>query len=70
MGSRKRSSEYWVSIVKLNKILYEISGIPETVAKADMKIAAYKTFIRTKFVTVISDKNMSVGQRQMMDRDK
>ncbi|KAH9530512.1 hypothetical protein CY35_20G007200, partial [Sphagnum magellanicum] len=61
MGSGKGSPEYSVSIVKPNRILYEISGIPETVARAAMRIAAYKMPIRTQFVTAISDKNMSDG---------
>src|SRR5579875_1794310 len=51
MGSGKGSPEYWVSVVKPGRILYEISGIPETVAKAAMKIAAYKMPIRTQFIT-------------------
>jgi len=58
MGSRKGSPEYWVSINKPNKILYEISGVPETVARVAMRIATYKMPIRIQFVIVISDKNM------------
>ncbi len=61
MGSGKGFPEYWVSIVKLNRILYEISGVPETVARAAMRIVAYKMPIRTQFVIIISDKNMSDG---------
>nr|YP_010188898.1 ribosomal protein L16 [Orthotrichum stellatum]QZJ47701.1 ribosomal protein L16 [Orthotrichum stellatum] len=51
MGSGKGSPEYWVSVVKPGRILYEISGIPETIAKAAMRIAAYKMPIRTQFIT-------------------
>lgn len=51
MGSGKGSPEYWVSVVKPGRILYEISGIPETIARAAMKIAAYKMPIRTRFIT-------------------
>lgn len=50
MGSGKGSPEYWVSVVKPGKILYEISGIPEITARAAMKIAAYKMPIRTQFI--------------------
>lgn len=39
MGSGKGSPEYWVSVVKPGRILYEISGIPETVARAAMRTA-------------------------------
>lgn len=50
MGSGKGSPEYWVSVVKPGRILYEISGVPETIAKAAMRIAAYKMPIRTQFI--------------------
>jgi large subunit ribosomal protein L16 len=53
MGSGKGSPEYWVSVVKPGRILYEISGVPETIAKAAMKIAAYKMPIHTQFITYI-----------------
>lgn len=51
MGSGKGSPEYWVSVVKPGRILYEISGVPETIARAAMRIAAYKMPIRTQFIT-------------------
>nr|QYB18500.1 ribosomal protein L16 [Conocephalum salebrosum]QYB18588.1 ribosomal protein L16 [Conocephalum salebrosum]QYB18675.1 ribosomal protein L16 [Conocephalum conicum]QYB18762.1 ribosomal protein L16 [Conocephalum conicum] len=51
MGSGKGSPEYWVAVVKPGKILYEISGVSENIAKAAMKIAAYKMPIRTQFIT-------------------
>ena len=53
MGSGKGSPEYWVSVVKPGRILYEISGVPETIAKAAMKIAAYKMPIHTQFITSV-----------------
>nr|ARV78376.1 ribosomal protein L16 [Aneura pinguis]WGO59222.1 ribosomal protein L16 [Aneura pinguis]WGO59566.1 ribosomal protein L16 [Aneura pinguis]WGO59652.1 ribosomal protein L16 [Aneura pinguis] len=52
MGSGKGSPEYWVAIAKPGKILYEIGGVSENVAKAAMKIAAYKMPIRTAFVGI------------------
>jgi large subunit ribosomal protein L16 len=51
MGSGKGSPEYWVSVVKPGRILYEISGVPESIARAAMRIAAYKMPIRTQFIT-------------------
>nr|YP_010958452.1 ribosomal protein L16 [Vandenboschia auriculata]ALO81780.1 ribosomal protein L16 [Vandenboschia auriculata] len=51
MGSGKGSTEFWVSIVKPGRILYEISGVPENIARAAMKIASYKISIRTQIVT-------------------
>nr|YP_009129815.1 ribosomal protein L16 [Vanilla planifolia]YP_009456268.1 ribosomal protein L16 [Vanilla pompona]AID52195.1 ribosomal protein L16 [Vanilla planifolia]AUJ22500.1 ribosomal protein L16 [Vanilla pompona]QII90259.1 ribosomal protein L16 [Vanilla planifolia] len=49
MGSGKGSPEYWVAVVKRGRILYEMSGVSKTVAKAAMRIAAYKMPILTQF---------------------
>ncbi len=61
MGLGKGSSKYWVSGFKPNRILYEICGVPEIVAKAAMKIATYKMLIHIQFVTFISDTKMNDG---------
>nr|YP_009450063.1 ribosomal protein L16 [Burmannia cryptopetala]ANK36260.1 ribosomal protein L16 [Burmannia cryptopetala] len=50
MGSGKGSTEYWVSVVKPGRILYEIGGVSEIMAKAAIEIAACKMPIRTQFV--------------------
>lgn len=50
MGSGKGSPEYWVAVVKPGKILYEMKGVSESVARAAMKIAAYKMPIKTQFL--------------------
>lgn len=50
MGSGKGSPEYWVSVVKPGRIIYEMSGVSETVARAAMLITASKMPIRTQFV--------------------
>nr|YP_009561347.1 ribosomal protein L16 [Selaginella vardei]QAR48767.1 ribosomal protein L16 [Selaginella vardei] len=50
MGSGKGSPEYWVSVVKPGRILYEMGGVPENVAGAAMRIAAYKMPVRTQFL--------------------
>ena len=51
MGSGKGSVEYWVSVVKPGKILYEIRGVSELTARSAMRIASYKLPIKTRFVT-------------------
>lgn len=51
MGSGKGAPEFWVAVVKPGKILYEIKGVPETVARSAMRIAAYKLPIKTQFLT-------------------
>uniref|UniRef100_UPI00315C6C92 ribosomal protein L16 n=1 Tax=Ophioglossum thermale TaxID=488176 RepID=UPI00315C6C92 len=50
MGSGKGSPEYWVAVIKPGRILYEMSGVSESVARAAMRIAAYKMPVRTKFI--------------------
>uniref|UniRef100_UPI0030E17928 ribosomal protein L16 n=1 Tax=Hedysarum lehmannianum TaxID=1402432 RepID=UPI0030E17928 len=50
MGSGKGSPEYWVAVVKPGKILYEMSGVPENIARKAISIAASKMPIRTQFI--------------------
>ncbi len=54
MGKGKGAPEDWVSVVKPGKILYEMEGVPEDVAKEAMRLAAHKLPIRTKFVGRLS----------------
>ncbi len=51
MGSGKGNPEYWVAVVKPGRIMFEIAGIPEEVAREAMRLAAQKLPIKTKFVT-------------------
>lgn len=50
MGSGKGAPEGWVAVVKPGKILFEIAGVPEDVAREALRLAAHKLPIRTKFV--------------------
>nr|YP_009762749.1 ribosomal protein L16 [Wolffia brasiliensis]QIQ59769.1 ribosomal protein L16 [Wolffia brasiliensis] len=50
MGSGKGSPEYWVAVVKPGRILYEIGGVSETVARTAMLLASSKMPIRTQFI--------------------
>jgi large subunit ribosomal protein L16 len=50
MGKGKGSPEFWVSVVKRGRIIFEIKGLPENEAKALLKAAAYKLPIRTQVV--------------------
>ena len=50
MGSGKGAPDYWVAVVHPGKILYEMKGIPETMARQALRIAAYKMPIKTKFI--------------------
>ena len=50
MGSCKGAVDYWVATVKPGTILFEISSVPEEVARAAFNLAAYKLPIKTKFI--------------------
>lgn len=50
MGSGKGNVEYWVAVVKPGKLLYEISGISEFMARSALRIAAYKMPILTRII--------------------
>nr|YP_009435262.1 ribosomal protein L16 [Lobelia malowensis]ATG25263.1 ribosomal protein L16 [Lobelia malowensis] len=50
MGSGKGSPEYWVAVVKPGRILYEIGGVTQTIARKAISIAASKMPIRTQFI--------------------
>ena len=50
MGKGKGSPEYWVAVVKPGRILFEIEGVEQDVAKEAMRLASHKLPIKTKFV--------------------
>ena len=51
MGSGKGSPEYWVAVVKPGRVLFEMDGVSEEIAKEAMRLASHKLPIKTKFVT-------------------
>lgn len=51
MGKGKGNVEYWVALVQPGKILYEINGVPENLAREAFKLAAAKLPIRSFFVS-------------------
>ena len=51
MGSGKGSPEYWVAVVKPGRVLFEIKGVSEEVAREAMRLAMHKLPIKCKFVT-------------------
>ena len=50
MGSGKGSPEYWVAVVKPGRVLFEIAGVSEDVAREAMRLAMHKLPIKCKFV--------------------
>ena len=51
MGSGKGSPEYWVAVVKPGRVLFEMEGVDEAVAREAMRLAGHKLPIKTKFMT-------------------
>ena len=51
MGSGKGNVEYYVAVVKKGRVMFEVSGVPEDVAREAMRKAGHKLPIDTKFVT-------------------
>ncbi len=51
MGKGKGAVEFWVAVVKRGKILFEIEGLPEELAKQSMRLAASKIPFRTRFIS-------------------
>ena len=50
MGSGKGAPEYWVAVVKPGRVMFEIAGVPEDVAREALRLASHKLPIKTKIV--------------------
>lgn len=50
MGSGKGAPEYWVAVVKEGRIMFELAGVNEEIAREAMRLASHKLPIKTKFV--------------------
>ncbi|EGS33644.1 MULTISPECIES: 50S ribosomal protein L16 [unclassified Veillonella] len=50
MGSGKGSPEKWVAVVRPGRVMFEMNGVPEVVAREAMRLASHKLPIKTKFV--------------------
>ena len=70
MGSGKGAPEYWVSVVKPGRVLFEMKGVPEESAREALRLAGHKLPIRTKFikkdniVEVVESTTESGGEEQ------
>lgn len=56
MGSGKGSPEYWVAVVKPGRVMFEIGGVSEELAREAMRLAAHKLPIKCKFVSKKAEK--------------
>lgn len=50
MGSGKGSPEYWVAVVKPGRVMFEVAGVSEEIAREAIRLASHKLPIKTKFV--------------------
>jgi len=50
MGKGKGDPEFWVDVIRPGRVIFEIEGVPEDVAREAMRLAAHKLPIRTRFI--------------------
>ena len=50
MGSGKGSPEYWVAVVKPGRVLFEVAGVSEEIAREALRLASHKLPLKTKFL--------------------
>ncbi len=55
MGSGKGSPEFWVAVVKPGRVLFEMAGVSEDIAKEALRLASHKLPVKTKFVSKESE---------------
>jgi large subunit ribosomal protein L16 len=51
MGSGKGNPEYWVAVVRPGRVMFELSGVDEELAREALRLAGHKLPVRTRFVT-------------------
>jgi large subunit ribosomal protein L16 len=51
MGKGKGATDHWAAVIKRGKIIFEIEGIPEEIARESLRLAAHKLSFKTKFVS-------------------
>ncbi len=61
MGSGKGAVEYWVAIVKPGRVMFEMAGVPEDVAREAMRLAGHKLPVKCKFVRKADLENPAEG---------
>ncbi|MEW6424088.1 MAG: 50S ribosomal protein L16 [Bacillota bacterium] len=62
MGSGKGAPEYWVAVVKPGRIMFEVDGVSEEVAREAMRLAAHKLPVKTRFVKRAEGSEVNEGQ--------
>ena len=62
MGSGKGSPEYWVAVVTPGRVMFEIAGVPEDVAREALRLASHKLPIKTKVIKREVVESQEVGE--------
>jgi large subunit ribosomal protein L16 len=60
MGSGKGNPEYWVAVVRPGRVLFELAGVPEQLARSAMELAIQKLPIKARFVTRAEQEHVEV----------
>ena len=55
MGSGKGSPEYWVAVVKPGRVMFELAGVSEEVAREALRLASHELPIKTKVITAVAE---------------
>jgi len=66
MGSGKGAPDHWVAVVKAGRMLFEISGVSEEVAKEAMRLASHKLPLHTRFI--VRETSLAAGS-ESRDRE-
>jgi len=64
MGSGKGSPEYWVAVVKPGRVMFELNGVAEDVAREALRLAMHKLPIKCKFVTRADQEGGDANENQ------
>ncbi len=57
MGSGKGAPEYWVAVVKPGRVMFEMSGVSEDIAREALRLASHKLPVKCKFVKRVDEVN-------------
>jgi len=60
MGSGKGATEYWVAVVKPGRIMFELGGVTEEIAKAALRLAIYKLPLKCKIISRVEQEGDNV----------
>jgi large subunit ribosomal protein L16 len=62
MGSGKGAPEYWVAVVKPGRVLFEVGGVDESIAREALRLASAKLPLKTKIIKRENNENEAGGE--------